>query len=141
LSPNPNETERLLNNIKVGVHAANPFIPFSELLAKLSQDAEATASTLNAKTQKLIVLTRILVVMTGILIVLTIPIVIVESSKFFTEVLKPYLYPPQNHNHAGQNNQNPKGAQERDKSGPPPITVPIAPAVSPSGSAPTQKQQ
>jgi hypothetical protein len=82
LSPNPDETERLLNNIKIGPHAANPFIPFSELLAKLSQDAEATASTLNAKTQKLIVLTRILVVMTGILIVLTIPIVIVESSKF-----------------------------------------------------------
>jgi hypothetical protein len=94
-------TEKLLDEIKSKASWGKEWPgailqPMSALLVRLSREAEVTAASVNRKTQSLIILTRILVGMTAILIFLTVPLVIVETSKFFTEVIQPYLHPPQN---------------------------------------------
>jgi hypothetical protein len=93
----------ILNNIKTGASrgtVSGPSItymmaPFAALLVRLSRDAEATAASVNQKTQSLIVMTRVLVVMTGILIVLTIPLAVIELHKFVIEITHKAPVPPQ----------------------------------------------
>ena len=82
-------------DLKIGLVVA----PFSALLVKLSRDAEATAASVNGKTQTLINLTRILIALTIALIILTVPIVWVE---IFGKNTESVLHLPQNNNHGAQ---------------------------------------
>ena len=82
-------TNDILNNIKqwaVQSTAGGPSLsymiaPFSALLVKLSRDADATARSVNNKTQQLIVLTRWLIGLTIVLVLLTFPLVWAEMRK------------------------------------------------------------
>ena len=87
----------ILNNIKAGASkgtVGGPSLtymmaPFAALLVRLSRDAEATAASVNQKTQSLISLTRWLVAMTIILILLTFPLAVSELHKLIAEFSHP----------------------------------------------------
>lgn len=128
-------TEKILDEIKSKASWAEKNVgyvlqPFSALLVRLSREAEKTAASVNEKTQRLIVLTRILVIMTGILIVLTIPLVVVEGTKFISEVFQVPLHKPEHMNHADHVDQQPEAAKKPDDARPASVVEPInKPAV------------
>jgi len=143
-------TEKILDEIKSKASWAEKNVgyvlqPFSALLVRLSRDAEVTAAAVNKKTQQLIVLTRWLIGLTVVIIFLTAPLVLIEVSKYLSELPHPPLKQQEHSGGARQHDQQPEAANKTDQSAP---TRPVEPvhkapveAVPPASETPATKKE